>query len=137
MQIASNYGGMDMRRMGGIGRRGIGGLRGQFNRSRAMGRPAHPTPPPGVNFDLPSRPMGGMMNPMATPGVFKPMGDEINPSAQGYPLGMAQPGYTPAAAGIKWQPQNIGQPAMDRRIGDATTANVSSASSGPTIPATK
>ena len=115
MQIASNYGGMDMRRMGGMGRRGIGGLRGQFNRSRAMGRPAHPTPPPGVNFDLPSRPMGGMMNPMATPGVFKPMGDEINPSAQGYPLGMAQPGYTPAAAGIKWQPQNIGQPAMDRR----------------------
>ena len=85
--------------MGGMRRRGIGGLRGQFNRSRAMGRPAHPTPPPGVNFDLPSRPLG----------------DEIDPMKQGYPLGMPQPGYTPPAAGMNWPPQNIGQPALDPR----------------------
>ena len=92
----------DYARMGGMGRRGIGGLRGQFNRSRAMGRPAYPTPPPGQLYNLPSRPMGGMMNPMATPGVFKPMGDEIDPSAQRYPMGMPQPGYTPPAAG-RWE----------------------------------
>jgi len=85
--------------MGGMGRRGIGGLRGQFNRSRAMGRPAHPTPAPGQNFDLPSRPLG----------------DEIDPMKQGYPLGMPQPGYTPPAAGMNWPPQNIGQPALDPR----------------------
>ena len=96
----------DYARMGGMGRRGIGGLRGQFNRSRAMGRPAHPTPPPGVNFDLPSRPMGGMMNPMATPGVFKPMG------GMG---GMPQPGYTPP-------PPTLGMMTTDRMRNTAQPA---------------
>ena len=112
----------DYARMGGMGRRGIGGLRGQFNRSRAMGRPVHPTPPPGVNFDLPSSPMGGMGMLYQDPSLAGPVGLSNDPAtrarqdAQAAAQPIGAPGYRPLAAGKNWSPdQNIGQPALDPR----------------------
>jgi hypothetical protein len=100
----------DYARMGGMGRRGIGGLRGQFNRRRAMGRPAYPTPAPGQNFDLPSRPMGGMMNPMGGVAAYRPpqMGMDFSVGAPG--MSSAQPAQPYPSQFKQFDPRMMLQP---------------------------
>ena len=115
MEIESNYG----RRMGGMGRRGIGGLSRGMNSRMAMGRPAYPTPPPGVNFDLPSRPMG-MQDPMggyqpAPPPRMGGYGGGPPPQASTKGSSLSELPAQPAAAGMDWPPQNTAQPVMDPR----------------------